>query len=71
MAVEANEVPEQVKLDAWVAEYARLLITQCHFDLDTAIDLGREALATVDNDIESYSPNDAVDDEIDAMRSCC
>ncbi|MGY6509050.1 hypothetical protein ACXIUH_08780 [Vibrio parahaemolyticus] len=71
MTTETIEVPEKVKLDAWVAEYARLLIIQCHFDLETAIGMGKTALENVDNDIESYSPDEAVDDEIDAMRSCC
>ena len=65
------ETPEQVLWDAWVAEYALLLITQCHFDLATAIEMGKSALENVGNDIADYSPSDAVDDEIDAMRSCC
>ncbi len=64
-------VPQQVRLDAWVAEYARLLITQCHYDLATAISMGHAALENIDNDIEDYSPSDAVDDEIAAMRSDC
>lgn len=71
MDAETIEVPEQVKLDAWVAEYARLLITQCHFDLETAIDMGKAALENIDNDIEDCSPDEAIDEEIDAMRSCC
>ncbi|EMY6611178.1 hypothetical protein ABCL16_003434 [Vibrio parahaemolyticus] len=65
------EVPKQVHLDVWVAEYARLLISQCHFDLATAIDMGKAALENVDEEIEGYSPSDAVDDEIAAMRDCC
>jgi hypothetical protein len=69
--VESIETPKQVLLDAWVAEYARLLITQCHFDLATAIDMGKAALENVDNDIEGYTPDEAVNDEIDAMRACC
>ncbi|PMP51616.1 hypothetical protein [Vibrio splendidus] len=70
-AVPQIETPKQVKLDAWIAEYALLLITQCHFDLSTAIEMGKSALENVDNDIDGYSPSEAVDDEIDAMRSCC
>ncbi|EIA5325135.1 hypothetical protein K7L04_003520 [Vibrio parahaemolyticus] len=70
-AVPVVETPKQVLLDAWVAEYARLLITQCHFDLATAIDMGKAALENVDSDIDGYSPDEAVTDEIDAMRACC
>ncbi|MBV7264355.1 hypothetical protein KCG43_20295 [Photobacterium sp. WH24] len=61
----------QVLRDAWVAEYAKLLITQCHFDLETAIEMGRAALELNDNDVESCNPSDAVDEEISAMRDCC
>lgn len=65
------EVPKQVHLDTWVAEYARLLISQCHFNLETAIEMGKAALENIDQDIDGYSPSDAVDDEIAAMRDCC
>ncbi|HDZ3756523.1 TPA: hypothetical protein RSW69_003152 [Vibrio cholerae] len=64
------ETPEQVKRDAWIAEYARLLITQCHFDLETAIEMGGSALENADYDIDNYTAEEAVGDEIDAMRSC-
>ncbi|AZS26231.1 hypothetical protein [Vibrio anguillarum] len=63
--------PEQVLRDAWVAEYAMHLIRQCHFDLKTAISMGKSALKTDDFDTLSRSPSEAVDDEIAAMRDCC
>jgi hypothetical protein len=65
------EVPTQVKLDSWVAEYAQLMITACHFDLQTAIDMGLATLIDIDHDIETTTPSEAVSDDIDAMRSSC
>jgi len=66
-----NIVPMQVQLDAWLAEFARLLISQCHFGLDEAIAVGKAALENIDNDIEGLTPSDAVDEEIAAMRANC
>lgn len=65
------EVPKQVMIDAWVAEYARLLITQCHFDLATAISMGQSAIKNFGNDVEESSPMEAVEEEISAMRLSC
>ncbi|MDA0152183.1 hypothetical protein OH460_07715 [Vibrio sp. Makdt] len=65
------EIPKQVHLDAWVAEYARLMITQCHYGLTSAIEMGMASLENVDYDITDYSPSEAVDQEIAAMRDCC
>ena len=61
--------PVTVLRDKWVAEYALLLVSQCHYELDVAIEMGKSVLVNCDYDIESYSPSDAVDDEIEAMRS--
>lgn len=65
------EEPVSVKRDLWVAEYATLLVKQCHFDIETAVSMGKSALENIDYDIEGVSPSEAVDDEIDAMRACC
>lgn len=62
--------PVNVLRDKWIAEYALLLVDQCHFQLNIAIEMGKSALENCGYDMENYSPSDAVDDEIDAMRSC-
>ncbi|ELP5899836.1 hypothetical protein QTV49_001737 [Vibrio vulnificus] len=61
--------PFTVLRDKWVAEYALLLVSQCHYDLDVAIEMGKSVLESCEFAIDSYSPSDAVDDEIEAMRS--
>lgn len=69
--MDSYEVPISVLRDLWVAEYARLLIKQCHFNIDVAVSMGKSALENIDYDIDDVTPSEAVDDEIDAMRACC
>ncbi|CAH7149301.1 conserved hypothetical protein [Vibrio chagasii] len=59
----------QAEVDAWKLEYATLLVRQCHFPLDVALEHAESALENIDYDIENTSASEAVDDEIDAMRS--
>ncbi len=62
--------PEQVKVDAWKAEAALRFIKQCHVSLDDGISFAHASYENINGDIEHESPQDCVDAEIDAMRSC-
>ncbi|ELP6119067.1 TPA: hypothetical protein I7730_20490 [Vibrio vulnificus] len=73
-----NSIPEelhnkatalQADLDAWKLEFATLLVRQCHFPLGVALEHAEASLENIDYDIENTSASEAVDDEIDAMRS--
>lgn len=66
------ETSEQVKKDAWIAEFAMLLVKQCHYSLESAISSGKASLeqlldlSTSIDDVDS--PQEAVDEEISAMQ---
>ncbi len=60
---------DQVKIDAWKAKAALLIIEQCHFPLVSAINFAEAAYGDIAGDIEGESPQDCVDAEIDAMRA--
>ncbi len=62
------KTPKQVLMDAWVAEYAMLLIRRCHYELVPAIEMGKNALKNLNDDIDAITPSDAVDDEISSMH---
>lgn len=64
-------VSNQVKIDAWKAEAALLIINQCHLSLEDAISFAESAFENIDGDIDLESPQDCVDAEIDAMRTDC
>jgi hypothetical protein len=64
-------VTRQVLVDAWKAEYALLLIKQCHFPLDEALSNAEAMLDNMGGDFNCMTPADAVDEEIDAMRANC
>ena len=60
---------ERVKIDTWKAEASLLIIKQCNFPLSDAINFAEAAYENIDGDIESESPQDCVDSEIEAMRA--
>jgi hypothetical protein len=62
---------EQVRIDSWKAEASLLIIKQCHYPLDAAIRFAEAAFENIYGDIETTSPQDCVDAEIDEMRSSC
>ena len=60
---------QQVKIDIWKAKAALLYIEQLHAPLESGQSFAEAAYDNIDGDIEDFSPQDAVDEEIDAMRS--
>jgi hypothetical protein len=63
--------PEQVRIDSWKAEASLLIIKQCYYPLDAAIQFAEAAFENIDGDIGTTSPQDCIDAEIDEMRSNC
>jgi hypothetical protein len=59
----------QLKIDAWKAKAALLIIEQCHFSLDDAINFAEAAYENIGGDIDWDSPQDCVDEEILQMKA--
>jgi hypothetical protein len=64
-------VPKQVEHDAWLAEYALLFVKQCHAPLAEALSNAEAMMENLGGDHINTSPQDAVDEEISAMRANC
>ena len=62
---------QQIDQDVWVLDFAKELILQCRFDLKTAVEMGNAWVESVNGDIDQLTPQEAVQDEIDAMMACC
>jgi hypothetical protein len=65
---ELNEITKQVTGDAWKAEVALLIIKQNYHSLNDAVQFAEAAFENIAGDIESETPQDCVDAEIDAAR---
>lgn len=59
---------KQAVIDAWKAETALLIIKQCYYSLVDAMLFAEAAFENIAGDIESETPQDCVDAEIDAAR---
>jgi hypothetical protein len=59
----------QVKIDAWKAKAALLIIEQCNFSLDDAINFAEAAYENIGGDIDWESPQDCVDEEMLQMKA--
>ncbi len=68
---QSKEDAEQLERDTWKAEAVLLIIKQCHYTFDQAVNFAEAALENIDYDIESFSPQDSVDAEIDEMKVNC
>lgn len=62
---------DQVNQDLWKAEFSLLMIRACHCSLESAILCAEAHLESVDYDIDEYTPEDRVEDEIAAMGDSC
>ena len=62
---------DQVKIDTWKAKATLLIIEQCHFPLEEAINFAEAAYENVGGDIEWDSPQDCVDEEVIQMKANC
>jgi hypothetical protein len=65
---ELNEITKQVTGDAWKAEVALLIIKQNYYSFNDAVQFAEAAFENIGGDIESETPQDCVDAEIDAAR---
>jgi hypothetical protein len=65
---ELNEITKQVTGDAWKAEVALLIIKQNYHSFNDAVQFAEAAFENIAGDIESETPQDCVDAEIDAAR---
>jgi hypothetical protein len=69
VAKNATPMPEEVKVALWKAQVTLGLIQRCHFPLDAAQRSAEASFDNIEGDIGSYSPDEMVDEEIDAMQS--
>jgi hypothetical protein len=69
--VSNNAIPmqDEVKIALWKTQVTLGLIQRCHFPLDVAQHSAEASFENIEGNIDSYSPDDMVDGEIDAMRS--
>lgn len=66
--LQLNAAKKQAVIDAWKVEAALLIIKQCYYSLSDAMHFAEAAFENIAGDIESETPQDCVDAEIDAAR---
>jgi hypothetical protein len=66
--LQLDAAKKQAVIDAWKAEAALLIIKQCCYSLSDAMQFAEAAFENIAGDIESETPQDCVDAEIDAAR---
>ena len=66
--IKENTVQQQ---DLWKLEYATILVSKCHFPLQSALDNADCMLENIEYDISKNTPTDCADEEISCMLQDC